>query len=63
MDHGTIAFEWKTMQLGATAFWSAPVSWRFFRDEAQLPARKRQDTGALQNAVAPNWHERNLARL
>src|SRR5687768_12391141 len=39
--------------LCATAFWSAPVSWRFptFND---IRSQKRQDTGALQNAVAHN---------
>ena len=33
----------------ARRFWSAPVLWRF---ETNIPAAKRQRTGAVQNAVA-----------
>jgi len=36
------------------------VSWRFSRDQARSVARKRQDTGALQNAGAPNGHPTQL---
>ena len=52
----TIVRDFIGCHLGATAFWTAPVSWRFVCDQARLPARKRQDTGAVQNAVAPKCY-------
>ena len=50
------------MKLCATAFWSAPVSWRFFVLDAVL-SKSAKDTGALQNAVALNFIPSGFGRL